>query len=94
MVIGGCLSVWCAMNLYEEMNVIFNDYKMGIFSDYHPGKSSAWITYHLDTDPEAFKIQIIYRFLWAVLWIFPLQLGMVIIILAFRMIIKLSMRKI
>ncbi|MDP9961986.1 hypothetical protein J2T04_003914 [Chryseobacterium lathyri] len=92
--IGGVLSIWCAMNLYKEMNIILNGYRMGIFSDYHQGKPSAWITYNLNTDPVGFKVQIIYRFFWACLWAFPLKLGVVIIILAFRMIIKLSMRKI
>ncbi|PKF74495.1 hypothetical protein [Chryseobacterium sp. PMSZPI] len=86
--IGACISIWSVSKFYREIQVIFNDYRMGVFRSFLKGKFPGWITYSTDSDPIGFTAEIIYRCFFAGLWGFLLELGILIITVSFIFIIR------
>lgn len=91
--IGGFVSIWSVLKLYQETNTVLKDYKAGAFTYYYQGKFPGWVTYSIDNDHVEFTDEIMLRYFLAGLWGFSLELGILMLILAFILMIRPALRK-
>lgn len=91
--IGGFISIGSALKLYQEINAVLKDYRTGAFTYYYQGKFPGWVTYSMDKDHVEFTAEIMLRYFFAVLWGFSLELGILMIIIAFILMIRPALRK-
>lgn len=92
-IIGGYVSLWSVGKFCQEIAAVLKDYRMGTFEYYYQGKFPGWVTYSMSHDPVEFIAEIIFRCFFAGLWGFLLELGMLMITVAFAFIIRPIFRK-
>lgn len=91
--IGGFVSIGSVMKLYQETDTVLKDYKAGAFIYYYQGKFPGWVTYSMDKDHVEFTAEIVLRYFFAGLWGFLLELGILMLIIAFILMIRPALRK-
>ncbi|WP_333596880.1 hypothetical protein [Chryseobacterium flavum] len=91
--IGGYVAMFSISNIYQEIDTVLKDYRVGGFTYYYKGKFPGWITYNRETDSSEFTAEIILRYFSAGLWGFLLELGILMITSAFVIFVRPTLRK-